>query len=383
MESNVTEKKLFTLLGGKNRHHVSLYMPTHQKGTEVRQDTTRFKNCLKRAEDQLVSLSMKPKEAKRFLEQAARLLEDGSFWHHLARGLVLFISENRFEIMRLPLEFQELVVAGGRFHIKPLLRLFNENERFYLIAVSANTCRFFLGTRDALTKISVKGMPTSVEDVLRYDDSESQLQFHTKAPRSAGERPAIFHGQGVGKDDTFDHLYRYLTRVDRALHNLAGSTTTPLLFAGVESLFFLFKEITHSTSLLDSFVQGNPDSLKPYELHERVWPLVEGYVRKRANEALSRYREYAGTDIASSDLRVILTHAFQGRIETLFTPADEQVWGRYTPSRDRVVVHDERRKGDEDLIDTAAVYTLLKGGTVYMFKDHSRIGGPAAALFRY
>lgn len=50
MESNVTEKKLFTLLRQSNRHHVSLYMPTHQNGTEIRQDITRFKNCLKKTE---------------------------------------------------------------------------------------------------------------------------------------------------------------------------------------------------------------------------------------------------------------------------------------------------------------------------------------------
>jgi hypothetical protein len=36
MESNVTEKKIFILLRQSNRHHVSLYMPTHQNGTEVR-----------------------------------------------------------------------------------------------------------------------------------------------------------------------------------------------------------------------------------------------------------------------------------------------------------------------------------------------------------
>jgi len=384
MESNLTEEKLFTLLGQNKGHHVSLYMPTHQSGAEVRQDITRFKNCLKKAENQLVSLAMRPADAKTLLHQAEKLLEDSSFWHHLASGLVLFISKNRFEIMRLPIDFEEIVVTESRFHIKPLLRLFNENERFYLLAVSANSCRFFLGTRDALTDVSVRDMPSSMADALRFDDPESQLQFHTGAPsRSSGDRAALFHGQGVGKDDSLDNIHRYLNQVDQALHNLLGTTATPLLFAGVGSLFSIFSEITRNTSILDDFVHGNPDSLKPYELHRRAWPIVEKHALKRARKALGQYREYAGTDIASSDLRVILTHAFQGRVETLLITAHEQVWGRYNPSKDQVVLHDERRKGDEDLIDTAALYTLSKGGMVYMFEEKSRIGSPAAALFRY
>ena len=122
MESNVTEKKLLELLRQSNRHQVSLYLPTHQDGIEVRQDITRFKNTLKQAEDQLVSHGLRPAESRGFLEKASHLLRDDSFWHHLSRSLVLFISENHFEMMRLPLDFQEMVVTGNRFYIKQIGR---------------------------------------------------------------------------------------------------------------------------------------------------------------------------------------------------------------------------------------------------------------------
>jgi hypothetical protein len=285
--------------------------------------------------------------------------------------------------MRLPLDFEELVVTGERFYIKPLLRLFNENERFYLLALSANTCRFFLGTRDALTKISIKGLPDSMDEALRFDDPERQLQFHTGTASTSGDRPALYHGQGVGKDDALDKTHRYLRQVDHALHDQLSVSTSPLLFTGVESLYSIFKEITDNPSLLDQFLAGNPDLLHPHELHQRAWPLIEQYTRERADLALSRFREYTNSEIASVDLRSILKHAFQGRVETLLITAHEHVWGRYTPAHDQVVLHDERHSGDEDLIDVAAVYTLLKGGVVYVFEEPSRLGGPAAALFRY
>jgi hypothetical protein len=383
MESNITEKKLLELLRQSDHHLVSLYLPTHQDGTEVRQDITRFKNNLNQAEDQLISHGLRTAESRSFLEQAFHLLHDDSFWHHLSRGLALFISENHFEMMRLPLHFQEMVLTGNRFYIKPLLRLFNENERFYLLAVSVNSCRVFLGTRDALTKISVKGLPDGMDETLRYDDPERQLQFHTgTAPRS-GERAAMYHGQGVGKDDSLENKRRYLRQVDHAVNDLLGPNSTPLLFVGVDSLCSVFKEVSTNTSLLDDFVAGNPDLLKPRELHRKAWPLVEHHARERMHNALDRYQEHAGTDIASADLRAILNCAFQGRVETLFIAAHEQVWGRHDPRHDQVVLHDKRLNGDDELIDAAAVHTLLKGGSVYVLEDRRRTGGPVAALFRY
>jgi hypothetical protein len=383
MESNITEEKLSSLIDARKGLHVSLYMPTHETGTEVRQDITRFKNCLNRAEYQLVSRGLRPVDSRNMLEQAARLADDGSFWHHLDRGLALFVSENHFEIMRLPITFQEMVVAGDRFYIKPILRLFNENERYYLLSLSENVCRLFLGTRDGLTQISIRGMPASMDEALRLDDPERQLHYHTETDAMFGDRPALYHGHGGGKDNALEYNYRYLRMIDRAISDQPSMKNAPLIFAGLESLYSLFRKITGSPFLLDQFVAGNTEVLRPHELHQRAWPLIERHTQERAYNALSSFREYAGTDIASSDLRLILKNAFQGRVETIFISDREHVWGRYTQNHDKVVLHSDRQNGDEELIDRAAVYTLVRGGSVYVFEESALIGSPVAALFRY
>jgi hypothetical protein len=57
--------------------------------------------------------------------------------------------------------------------------------------------------------------------------------------------------------------------------------------------------------------------------------------------------------------------AHHGRIETLFVAVGVQVWGGFDPEKDRVEVHRSPEPGDEDLLDLAAIQTLLKSGTVY------------------
>jgi hypothetical protein len=383
MELNVSVNKIADLMRDDNGPHASLFIPTHHNGIEVRQDMLRFKNCLHQAENQLVAGGMKCTQARRLCEQAARLLEDDSFWHHLDRGLALFISNQRFDILRLPLIFHEIVVTGAHFYIRPLLRLFNEIERFFLMALSANSFRFFLGTQDALTRVTVKDAPESMAEALCFDDPEGQLQFHTGTANTSCVRPAMYHGQGLGHEGSTENMYRYVKQIDRALQKQIGTTSSPLVFAGVESLYSLFREITGCKTLLDRRISGNTDLLDPHELHQRAWPLIEKHVQERANTVLSRYREYDGTDITSLDMRIILKYVFQGRVESLLINTEEHIWGRYSISYDQVILHGEYKKGDEDLIDVAAVNTLLKGGMVYVLEKEINLGSPVAALFRY
>jgi hypothetical protein len=47
-------------------------------------------------------------------------------------------------------------------------------------------------------------------------------------------------------------------------------------------------------------------------------------------------------------------------------------------------LHDEQQTGDEDILDAAAVHTLLNSGTVYVLEpDEVPTDNPAAAILRY
>jgi hypothetical protein len=76
--------------------------------------------------------------------------------------------------------------------------------------------------------------------------------------------------------------------------------------------------------------------------------------------------------------------ALQGRVDTLFVAAGEQRWGTADPRTLQVTIHDLPQPGDEDLLDRAAVHTLLTSGTVFAVPVQQVPGpGPAAVLLRY
>ncbi len=86
----------------------------------------------------------------------------------------------------------------------------------------------------------------------------------------------------------------------------------------------------------------------------------------------------------SKDLEDIVRGAYHGRVEVLFVALGVQRWGFFDSATDSVRLHDTAEPGDEDLLDFAAIQTLLNGGSVYAVEpenvpDDRRV----AAILRY
>jgi hypothetical protein len=177
---------------------ISVYMPVHRAGREQQQDPVRLKNLLTRLEEDLLDYGLRRPDVQALLQPAEDLLTaQMDFWQNQSDGLALFLSDDFFETLRLPLKFEELVVVGRNFHLKPVLPLFNINGRFYILAISMDEIRLFLATKDTIEQVELGGVPTNLQEALWMDDPEEFTGFHTRT-RSAvkGKRRAMFHGHG-------------------------------------------------------------------------------------------------------------------------------------------------------------------------------------------
>ncbi|NIN66531.1 MAG: hypothetical protein GTO63_17950 [Anaerolineae bacterium] len=362
----------------------AIYMPTERAGAETRANSIRFKNLLRNAADLLREHGVGAPDVEDLLEPALKLQADSTFWQHQADGLAAFITRGFFRHYRLPLAFDELVVVTRRFHLKPLLPLLSSDGRFFVLALSQNEVRLLQCTRYRETEVEVEGMPHSLAEALRYDDPESQLQFHTGTPRGAGRRPAIHHGHGVGADDAKDNILRYFREIDSALRQVLREERAPLVLAGVQYLHPIYRDATTYPHLTEKGITGNPDELSAAELRERAWEIVQPVLRSSRREASERYRQLEGTGLTSNDVKEVVLASHDGRVQTLFVALGSQQWGAFDQQAREVDLHDEAASGDEDLMDLAAVRTLLNGGAVYAVEPQ---GMPAdvllAAVFRY
>lgn len=379
----ITMEELKTFLPGRPGWHVSLFMPAHRTGQGTEQDPIRFKNLLRKAEKRLLAKGLRSPDVEEMLKPAQRLLRDKEFWQNQSHGLAVLLTSEEFHSYRLPLPFEELVIVSHSFHLKPLLPFLTSDGHFYILALSQNHVRLLEGTRHTVDEIDLGTMPKSMAEAFHLDSFDKQMQSHSGTSPGTGSRSAIFHGHSPGDEDK-ERVLRWFRRIDNELPNLVIGEQSPLVLAGVKFLFPLYKEANTYPHLLDKGIPGNPEELSPGELHTQAWTLVQPIFMQAQEKAAARYKQLADKDQATDDVKEAILAAQHGQVETLFVALGVQVWGKFDKNTNTIHVREEPQPGDEDLLDLAAIQTILKGGTVYAVEQEKMPGAaPLAAVFRY
>jgi len=381
----LAKEDLKDLLVPCGEHCISLYMPTNRVPAEGRQDLIRFKNMVRESEEWLIRWGLRPPEAKEYLAPLLKLSDDLGFWQYRGDGLALFRSPEMIRRYRLPVPFDELVVVANRFHLKPLIPLLTEDSNFYVLALSQNEIRLIQGNRCSAWEVELEDIPASLAEYLRYDEPERQFQFRGKEPvAGGGRRHAIFFAHGAGLDDSKDDIRRYFQQIDKGLKEILGQNPAPLILAGVDYLMSIYREVNSHPNLLREGIMGNPELLSPEELHARAWKQVQPRFLKARAETIARYKQRAGTGRTAREIKEIVPAAALGRVETLVVALGVHVFCRFLPERGTVELHDQPAAGSEDLLDRAAIETLLNGGVVYTDEREALPdNAPVIALFRY
>ncbi|MEE4310255.1 MAG: hypothetical protein V2J62_00170 [candidate division KSB1 bacterium] len=380
----VTSEDIRTLAGKHESPCISIYIPTHRKGSEVEQDPIRLKNMIKEAGRILTEKGFKEREIIEFMNPAVELLGETHFWNYQSDGLTIFLSPEYHKFYRLPISFDERTVIGDRFHIKPLIPLLSDNVQFYALSLNLNDVKLYRGSGYQLDEIESGDILDSIEEVLKFDDPEKQLQFHTGTGARQGKRAAMFHGQGVGGNDKVKkkNILRFFQAVDKGVRSELGSENYPLILAGLDHLNSLYREANSYPHLLDRSVDINPADLPEKELHKKVWAEIEPYFQKDQDDAISQYHQLAKGNKASDNVREIVKAAHHDRIKYLFVDLKKEIYGQYSADRDEVEIH-EKNQG-EDLTNVATMETILRNGKVYALESEEMpADSPMAAVFRF
>ena len=357
---------------------ISIYMPAEKAGTETRKNPIRFKNLIREAEQKIEQLN-KSEELAKSLKSAEGYVDNYDFWQHQDCGLAFFIDAERVQYYRLPYSFQSEVEVSDRFYLKPLLPVISNDSKFYLLSLSQNQVKFFLGSHYSINQIQLpESAPASLAEALKYDDPEKQTQSHSA---NSGNSP-IYHGQGVGTTDNKDEIKRFFDQVDNSLKAALQSENTPLILAGVDYLLPIYHEANSYNNLLEAGITGNPENVATEDLHRSAWEIIEPHFAAQRQQAMDKYHQLADTNEASSQLEQIIPSAANGQVETLFIAADAQKWGQFQPQANKVIFQTESAEDSIDLINFAVVQTFLQGGNVYIQKDMPA-DTDALAVFRY
>jgi len=384
----VTTADLETLATERDGPKVSIYLPTHRTVPDVEQDRIRLKNLVGEAEDRMEEAGHRRDEIKPVISPLRKLVDSDFFWTSRSDGLAAFSDAETTRTYKLPTAFAPVSAVSPRFLLKPLIGFLATDCRYFVLALSRNSVRLFQASKLSVSEVDLESAPSSLAEALRFDDPESQLQFHTGTTQRADgpDRRAMFHGHGVGTDDEESDTIRFLTKVDRGLQDVLANERAPLVLAGVKDLLAAYRSVATYQHLVERGAEGNPDRMSAKDLHEATWGIVEPIFKEGLRASYEEYKALAGegSDLVVDTLKDVVASAHEGRVKTLFVAKEEHAWGTFDP--EAVVVECHERPGDEniDLLDFAAVRTFATKGEVYVVPAAQVPGdGFAAAVLRF
>ena len=365
--------ELETLLREREGPCVSLFLPITVGSDHTWQaEGLLLRNLLTQAADRLAARGMATSDIERMLSPVTAMTEaNKTFWSEQRSGMAIFVTPPCCQVYRLPLRLPVLAVVDQHFYIRPLLPIIDGDENFYVLALSQNAVRLFQGTHYQITEVELTDTPTSLAEALRYDEFECSLQLHTSGSNVGTSRaPVVFHGQGSAGDETFVHtsLTRFFHTIDRTITSRLARTRAPLLLAGVDADQGIYRQVNHYPNLLDRGIAGNYDKAPASVLHEAAWPIVAPYFLGARNRAIARYHQLASQadGHTMTEIKNVVLAAVYHQVDTIFTPPDMQIWGRFIPEGHQVVSHKEAEPGDEELVNLAVVHTLKNNGAAYL-----------------
>ena len=352
-------------------------------GRERRQNLIRFRNLVDDAEKFLAD-EPDAAQAKKLLTALQRLRDDPEHptWEHPGEGLAVLATHEDVHVFALAVPVEEQVHVGERYYLKPLLRIVQEEGHYFAAAVSQKSVRVFEGTSVSIRERHPAHLPRDLKDALNIDEYMSSLQYHS-LPRG-GNSDVIYHGQGSGEDDRKKDLLQYFHRLDTALASFLNGQDAPLVFAGVEYLFPIFKEAVSYPNLLPQPVEGNFDEASTEQLHDRIWPVVQPYFQHQIDAVVANYQDACKQDRACHRPEQVLRAAARGAIETLLLRRGASCWGQLD-TEGNIEHHENPGETSLDLLDEASYETLHNSGRVLVLED-SRFPEPdvpCVAVLRY
>lgn len=381
-----TRSDLATLLADAPPLAVSIFLPTHVRGSEIRQDPIRLKNLTTQAHDDLTAAGISPADAETLLAPAVSLIDDSPFWQHQDQGLALFLAAGAVRRYKVPITLAEQVVVGPGFHIRPLLPILAADGAFRVLTITAGKVRLFDASRFALTEAKNTGLPDNLADDLGEPDYENPVQASPVARPHTGSIN-IGNAQVYGDSPAEwrkGRLVEFARRIATAVEHLLAAAPLPLVLVADAEIGGQFQKVSTLGPLLAGVIENDPESMDGQQLHDATYLVMRQRLDAGRAQASERVQALLGSEDprATTMIDEVVRAAYQGRVDTVLLPEEATAWGRYDAANDQIITGDAPRAGD--LLEAVAVQTLRHGGVVHLLTE-AQLPGPVAvaAILRY
>lgn len=369
------------MLAGAPGPCLTMLIPLAAAPSVAGKNSLRIKNAIESARSKLADQGIVQEECDQMLAPLAELINDYE-WGTDAAALAVFRSPDVLRLYRSQSPLPAMTVVGPRFHVTRFLPVLNAERPFYVLALSQKHIHLLRCTTTTCQEVALpEGTPTKVSDETLPTQRPGDYENRFSGGPSTGSMSGVRFTTNTERETKSEHLAHLYRRVSQSLEDMLRDSGAPLVLAGVSYEISLFRRSSEYPHIAEDAVQGSPDGMRREDVHRRAIEAVGPSFESRLNRALARFEE-EGSGRTSTRIQEIVAAAWDGRILDLILAQDAEYPGSYDPATHRI--RKDPLLGEEDLLNAAALETLLHAGEVFVVPA-SKVphGAPAAAVYRY
>ena len=296
----------------------------------------------------------------------------------------MFRSRDVFQITWVDDRVSARATIGPHFYIRPLLPELTRHKTFYILALSQKNVRILRCTSRTSEEVPFPTGVSTSYDAYMDTDKPDHLSGNRSSPGpSSGSSKGAMFSTSSDREDKDEYLAHFYRQIDRGVNEALRGKTEPLVLAGVEYELALYQSLNTYPHLASECVQGAPNSLKSGEMHARALDAMLKCYEKKVDQALAEYNHKVGGG-ASNRLKDIILASHDGRVLTLLVSDSMEMTGSFDQATHSVKGKETGSPEDEDLINDAAVQTILHAGQILVAPNGKMPNGtPLAAIFRF
>lgn len=362
---------------------LTLLLPPYRPGTGEA-PATLLKTALQDAAVKLAAWQIEEPVISDLLEPLRQLSHEEEPLGGSGSTRVIFRSPGllyQFELPVAPPHARTCTVAGS-FWLRPILNSAALPAYVYVLEVTKKSVGLVSCGFTGFTAVELpEGTPRTLDEALAFKAPDHDLKNRSASGPSSGAQRGVPFGTGSGRETQHAHLHDFYRMIDRGVNQLLRWNQAPLILAGVEEDAAIYRSISTYPHLVQQGMPGNPGApMTAAQMLRNAHEIALLDIQRKAVREVAESKERLGAGRFSIHLADILQAAVEGRVSDLYLDENAERTGNF----DGKVFGGGTNWHDEDLLNIAAVETLLHGGAVHSLPSHLMIDGAvAAAAFRY
>jgi hypothetical protein len=328
---------------------VTISLNTHRTHPDNQQDIILLKNLTKEVVEKLKSVDGGTK-----LIDKLNSLADSIDVNQNLDSLHLFVSDTIEEVIRSPLKVtNNNTSVANRFSLKPIIKLLNRTELYYIMVLSQSGVKLYEATNDAvISEVRNSAFP--------FPETPFFLENNTQ--KSDGKRAD-------------NQVREYLNQVDKALVDLCNTSDKECVVICTEDNYSRLMQVADKPQIYIGYAAINYNDTAPHNVAKQAWQLVKAQIDKSRADAVEEVGKAVGNGLVYTDLAHIFRAASEGRGDLFICNSTYRQDAKITGDATIEILNDQdQNESHDDIVSEIALRVIERKGRV-VFIDSDMVNG--------